>query len=88
MAELHKLYVHPKAQSVGNGFVAAHMALDHLFNSYGVKKVIVHKHGKSQNFWKRVAESYAERAVFFDPDCYFLAPGQLAEVHFPWAFDT
>ncbi len=87
-AELHKLYVHPKARSEGIGFVVARAALDHLFNAHGVQKVIVDMHGDSQGFWGQVVESYAERAVFVEPNCYFLAPGQFAETHFPWVFDS
>ncbi|AZF19082.1 GNAT family N-acetyltransferase [Pseudomonas sp. R3-52-08] len=86
MAELYKFYVHPKVRSGGIGLAAAQMALDHLFNTYGVQKVIVDMHGDSQGFWEKVVETYAERAVVIEPHCYFLAPGQIAQQHFPWAF--
>ncbi|WDG80448.1 GNAT family N-acetyltransferase [Pseudomonas chlororaphis] len=86
MAELHKFYVHPKTRAGGIGLAAAQMALDHLFNAYGVQKVIVDMHGDSQGFWERVVETYAERAVVIEPNCYFLAPDQVAQAHYPWAF--
>lgn len=88
MAELHKLYVHPKARARGIGFAAAQMALDHIFSTYGVQKVIVDMHGNSEGFWVRVVETYAERAVVIEPNCYFLAAGEVAQAHYPWAFDA
>lgn len=87
-AELHKLYVHPEARSAGIGLTAAKMALDHLFNYYGVQEVIVEMDGNSQGFWERVVESYAERAVVIEPHCCFLAPSQVAKTHYPWAFSS
>lgn len=87
-AELHKLYVHPdyRGQSIGRD--AARASIDYMFKKYDVEDVSVSILGDSAEFWWNIVQSYGERAVYTDSNCYVVKDGVTAKDIYPYLFDN
>jgi len=87
-AELHKLYVHPKARGLGIGRAAATASIDYLFATYDLEDVGVSILGNSAEFWFKIVETYGDRALYTYPQCNFVKPGDTASNQHPLTFAT
>lgn len=86
-AELHKLYIHPDARGQGIGRFAARASIDYIFDKYSVENVYVSILGNSAEFWWKVVQMYGERAIYTDPNCYFVKAGGDVKDYYPWLFN-
>lgn len=87
-AEVHKLYVHPKARGLGIGRAAATASIDYLFATYDLEDVGVSILGDSAEFWFKIVATYGDRALYAYPQCYFVKPGDSAKNQHPLTFAT
>lgn len=87
-AELHKLYVHPDFRGQDVGRNAARASIDYLFKKYDVEDVSVSILGDSAKFWWNIVQSYGERAVYTDSNCYVVKDGVTAKDIYPYLFDN